>query len=892
VAAGHRLTGGSAAAGIDGRSRTPRTGRCLPRFRAAAPSLRAHQRPPRGRRAPAVATARAVAAGRAGLRRRAVVFLGLVALGAWGVGVAPAAAHAVLERATPAPGSRLEAPPGQLVLRFSEPVDASFSGAVVRDAAGVQVSGRAVAGADGRTVVVPLRGVGPGVYTVRWRGLSLVDGHQTAGAFVFAVAQEIPGAQATSAQSGASATPPVGLVGARWTATAAAMVLFGAAWVRATLAAAPLAGPAAAVDAALGRLRRLTTAAAAVFLAATAGDVLAQASLAFDQPAPAVVATGGVVAFAVSTRPGQSALWRAALAVVLLAPPSPSGRILQLAGLVWLVLVGLLATALGGLSALGTAHGTLIVLTSSVYGMLGVLAAALLPQIRDVRVSEMRGVPLAAAALLLAGFTLSSHAAGAGIVAGVVDWVHLVAAAAWLGGLAAVVAAVTAVPPPARPALAALLVPRASRVAAVALGAVAVTGAYAAGLHVPGLRALVDTLYGRGLLVKVLLVAAVAALGAVNRFWRVPHLMGAGTAEDARRHAPAAADPSPAPRAAPDDAGGRAGVGTTLARLLRVVRLELAVAALVVGVATVIALAPPARTVSEQQAASAPLQRPLVFAGLVDGLRVGLGVAPAGPPGWFRYEVTVQYADGRSLEPDSRVLLRFVDLAEETEVVVPTLRPAGPGRAVGEGAELAVSGWWDLAVTVRRRGQADVVLEFPFVAGRPQRPASDPEAQRLLERARATMAAARTWREEEHLTDGAGGALTGRYEIRYGDRLRLRTSTGVELVRIGQRQYVREPGADWVARDLGQGGPIEGVLGYTRGAASAVRGRRLPCGDGTCQVVLWDAPDQTAAFAAWIGAADGRIHRLLMAAPAHYMALRAYDFGAALTIEPPRAGPR
>ncbi|MDR7554553.1 MAG: copper resistance protein CopC [Armatimonadota bacterium] len=833
------------------------------------------------------------------------MLLGLLVLGAAAMTASPAAAHAVLERATPAPGSRLEAPPRQLVLRFTEPVDASFSGAVVRDAAGATVSGRAATGADGRTVVVPLRSLGTGVYTVRWRVLSLVDGHQTAGAFVFAVGQEAPGALGTSAPSGAVATPPAVLVGARWTATAAAMVLFGATWVRATLAAPTLpALAAAAAGAALGRLRRLTMAAAGTLVAATAVDVVAQASLAFDQPALAVVARGGVATFLVSTRPGQSALWRAALALVLLAPPSPSGRILQLTGLLWLVLVGLMTTALGGLSALGSAHGTLVVLTSSVYGMLGVLAASLLPQIRDVRVPAMRPVPLATAALLLLGFTLSSHAAGAGVVAGVVDWVHLVAAATWLGGLAAVVVAVAPASAPERAALAAVLVPRASRVAAVALGAVAVTGAYAAGLHVPGLRALVDTLYGRGLLVKALLVAAVAALGAVNRFRLVPQVLGAGVAEGARPADPTAAGPlvllqppdpaaatrSPTPRSAAADAPPHA-TGAALAGLLRVVRLELAVAALVVGVATVIALAPPARTVSEQQAASASVQRPLVFASLVGGLRVGLVVAPAGAPGWSRYEVTARYADGRPLDPDSRVLLRFVELAEETEVVVPTLRGAGPGRAVGEGAELAVAGWWELVVTVRRRGQPDVVLGFPFVAG-PQRPAPDPQAQRLLERARAAMAAARTWREEEHLTDGAGGALTAHYEIRYGDRLRLRTSTGVDLIRIGQRQYLREPGAAWVVRDLEQGGPIEGALGYTRGAQGARLGRRLPCGDATCQIVLWDAPDQTAAFAAWIGLADGRIHRLLMAAPAHYMALRAYDFGAALLIEPPRGGPR
>ena len=106
--------------------------------------------------------------------------------GAFGLAsLAAAHAHAQLESANPRVGSTVSAAPSVLTLNFSEGVEPAFSTVQVTDAAGR----RADAGkprVNGRVVLVPLRPLAPGQYTVRWRVLS-VDTHTTEGSFGFEV---------------------------------------------------------------------------------------------------------------------------------------------------------------------------------------------------------------------------------------------------------------------------------------------------------------------------------------------------------------------------------------------------------------------------------------------------------------------------------------------------------------------------------------------------------------------------------------------------------------------------------------------------------------------------------------------------------------------------------
>jgi methionine-rich copper-binding protein CopC len=100
---------------------------------------------------------------------------------------AVAFAHAHLEKAEPAVGSTINVAPHELVLHFSEQLEGAFSGAIVTDAKGATVSGKATVDANDRKVMrVPLKPNGGGTYKVNWHALS-VDTHKTQGSFSFTV---------------------------------------------------------------------------------------------------------------------------------------------------------------------------------------------------------------------------------------------------------------------------------------------------------------------------------------------------------------------------------------------------------------------------------------------------------------------------------------------------------------------------------------------------------------------------------------------------------------------------------------------------------------------------------------------------------------------------------
>src|SRR5262249_14274785 len=121
---------------------------------------------------------------------------------------------------------------------------------------------------------------------------------------------------------------------------------------------------------------------------------------------------------------------------------------------------------------------------------------------------------------------LTGHAADGGDVtlAVAVDWAHAVAASAWTGGLIALaLVAGRREAPWSRESLAAV-VPRFSRLAGLCLLAVAVTGSYNAWTQLGGFSRLVTTAYGRVLIAKLVVVAVLVWLGAVNRYVLLPRL--------------------------------------------------------------------------------------------------------------------------------------------------------------------------------------------------------------------------------------------------------------------------------------------------------------------------------------------------------------------------------
>ncbi len=131
--------------------------------------------------------------------------------------------------------------------------------------------------------------------------------------------------------------------------------------------------------------------------------------------------------------------------------------------------------------------------------------------------SEPRWRALAGLAVLwLLARSLQGHAGAHGTAPALIDWVHLVAATVWLGGLVQLALSASSVP--------ADVAWRMRRLATAALAFLLPAGVYGAFLHVPNLDRLVDSPYGRTLLAKLALATVLVGLGAANHFRHVPEI--------------------------------------------------------------------------------------------------------------------------------------------------------------------------------------------------------------------------------------------------------------------------------------------------------------------------------------------------------------------------------
>jgi putative copper export protein len=121
--------------------------------------------------------------------------------------------------------------------------------------------------------------------------------------------------------------------------------------------------------------------------------------------------------------------------------------------------------------------------------------------------------------------SLAGHAMGDKahpIVTIAADWIHVTAASTWLGTLF-VMALVVILP---RHGGMLPCVRAFSPTALVSASTLAVTGLWAAYVHIGSWSAVLGSSYGRTLCVKLLCVAAVAAVGGYNWRWATPKLVG------------------------------------------------------------------------------------------------------------------------------------------------------------------------------------------------------------------------------------------------------------------------------------------------------------------------------------------------------------------------------
>lgn len=796
------------------------------------------------------------------LRPRRVIVALAIAGFIWSAASVPAQAHGIVQRTEPEANTSAGAAPRQVVLSFSEPADAALSSGVVTDRSDQAVSTASGLSADGRRMTITLPPIPNGIYTVRWRALWPADGHSTSGYFLFAVGESAP-----TGSSGRAGPPPL-QVAFRWVAFLGALVVAGVALFRAailppalrTMDPAATASLEAIAEIAESRLRLLIIISGAAVAIASAGEFLLLVAQLLGASVVQAAAGGLFLPLLWSTRAGWSLLLRLSTVFLLLLPSSPAGRILQIGGLVWLVVVGGITALFRGPGAVGgSTHIVLIALAASVYGMFSIVMARILPQIPDIRaaVPQDRWVKPLAGAVLLAAFTMTAHAAGGGLGAAAVDWAHLLGAAAWVGGLAALRLVLVHPALPARERFAGSIVSRFSLVAGSALGVLVVTGVLSTLRFVPSVRAFVITPYGRLLLAKLALVVPMAVLGGVNFFVLRPRLV-----RQTKLH-------------------------PALHRLLASVTGEGSVGVLIVLIVAALTITPTARVALQ---APPPEPAPLALAGAAGDVRVTLTIAPA-RPGSNRFTVRGTDQQGTALDGAVRVLLRATKLDEDLDPVTLRLTYDGEGAHTIEDAALGLAGWWQVEVVIRRRGQLDVATQFPlWFEGGPARP-DDAAARRALLRMEETMARLSTWRQVEQLTDGRGNFVVTRYDLRRPDRLRYRTSSGNEGVIVGPVRYFRSDGGAWKRDVLARPFAVEDyILAYTRGARALGLGRTMPCGDGTCRVVTWETGGGPAVVAGWIDEGTSRLRRIMMIGrtEAHYMTLDLLAFDIPLQIELPR----
>jgi len=172
-----------------------------------------------------------------------------------------------------------------------------------------------------------------------------------------------------------------------------------------------------------------------------------------------------------------------------------------------------------------------IVLTRTHFGAIWMGRAVALGLLLIVSLIPRR--PLRVAGLLLSlavalTTSLTGHAADWGdrSFAVLVDWVHAVTAAIWIGGLFGLTLAVFADRARWPVVLLGQIARRFSRLAGYCLLAVVATGAYNVWIQVPGLAALWTTTYGGALMAKLALAMALASIGFANRYVVLPALSG------------------------------------------------------------------------------------------------------------------------------------------------------------------------------------------------------------------------------------------------------------------------------------------------------------------------------------------------------------------------------
>jgi copper transport protein len=296
------------------------------------------------------------------------------------------------------------------------------------------------------------------------------------------------------------------------------------------------------------------------------------------------------------------------------------------------------------------------------------------------------------------------------------QWLHMLAAGVWVGGLVWLLLGLRGLDGVARAAA----VRRFSQLAFAAVAVIAVTGVLRAVPEVGSPGALVSTSFGVVLLIKSSLFVALMGIAWRNRYRLVPRVarsvpaapgglspvMGGTLADPPGQGAGTERRPPGAGATPPGGAAGRA-----IGSLQRSVRAEVALAAIVLVVAAVLSGLPPSSFVEAAGQKTAPSVT-VTGSDFATTARVRLTVSP-GTVGPNRFTVhVVGYDSGRPF-PARGVRLEFSLPANPTVASSLNLARRTGGTWTGQGTNLSIDGQWDIDVVVQQAATAvDVSLRL------------------------------------------------------------------------------------------------------------------------------------------------------------------------------------
>lgn len=335
------------------------------------------------------------------------------------------------------------------------------------------------------------------------------------------------------------------------------------------------------------------------------------------------------------------------------------------------------------------------------------------------------------AAGIAATWAMSEHAS-TGVQAGVampVDVLHLLAVAAWLGGLVSLLVALYRTPD-----IGSSAVRRFSRVAFGSVLVLAATGIYQSWRQVGSWSALTGTRYGQLLITKVALIAVLLAVAWFSRRWTArltdtAAASGAAEEDDAAGpdETPADVDPTRAAQLARQQAVLTAtkkkrarDADPERSGLRRSVLAEAAVAVVLLAVTTMLTSTEPGRTEEEAAGSStaatvpaaagpANLNMPFDTGGRNGKGTVRIDIDP-GSTGSNELHVRVDGSDGKPMDvPELKVALTLEAREIGPLPVVPDRLAEGHWSA--SGVRIPMAGSWKVDVTVRTSDIDQVTID-------------------------------------------------------------------------------------------------------------------------------------------------------------------------------------